>query len=102
MLGTTYLVAPSTSSCSWQQPSKFAITLAGLRQGLAWLPQHGEVGGDLLGFAAVVGVQDPCPHGNGSVSPCCCRLQHKASKCIFLICVVVKVARTVNVKSEQK
>lgn len=85
MLGTTYLVAPSTSSNFWQQPPKFAIPLAGLRQGLAWLPQHGAVSGSLLGFAAVVGVQDSSLHGDGGTSPCRCWLQHKASKCIFLI-----------------
>lgn len=69
VLGTMYLVALSKSSCSWQQLPKFAITLARLRRGLAWLPPHGEVGGDLLRFAAVVGVRDPSPYGDGGVSP---------------------------------
>lgn len=61
--------------------------------------------GDRCRFAGIGnsgGVQDSSSHGDSGVTLVAASSGTRQSKCIFLICMVVKVARTVNVKSEQK
>lgn len=60
--------------------------------------------GDWCMFAGIgdsSGAQDSS-HRDSGVTSAAASSGTRQSKCIFLICVVVKVARTVNVKSEQK
>lgn len=55
-----------------------------------------------MGICSRNGVQDPSPHKDSGTFPATAGFGTRQRKCIFFIRAVVKVARAVNIKSEQK
>lgn len=55
-----------------------------------------------MGICSSGGVQDPSPYKDSGTFPATAGFGTRQRKCIFFICAVVKVARAINIKSEQK